>query len=1087
MIDVYKASAGSGKTYTLVQEYLKLLLGEKGEDGKYRLNRHPNDCHSSILAITFTNKATEEMKRRIVNELDVLSAPRGKSPYMDYLCTTFSARPEDLRATAETALRQLLHDYSKFNVSTIDAFFQMVLRTFAFETELAGNYNVELNDGYAISVGISDLKRELHTEKGRDSDRMLRQWLIDFMKTKIDEGKSWDIFRVPDGSARGGDTLYSFAGDMSKETVKRHRDELIDYLRDKSKISCFKEELLKKVAVARADMKNAALEFANIASRFDKSEFSAKFDEKFAVYGDYENITSGKLTTLRNALDNPSKWFKKKTAEKLDFTTVEQINGCINRVIEGYRRIKSYKSVVSNLYYLGLLGDINVNVENFSKENNLVLLSDTNEMLRKIINEEDAPFIYERIGVRLKHFLIDEFQDTSKMQWANVAPLLSNANGGGNDNLIIGDVKQSIYRFRNSDPYLLKDEIYREFPGAIRNFGDDPKGNTNWRSSRNVVLWNNTFFSLLAAGLGMSDIYSNVVQQIAPKNQGKEGHVRIEWLDAEDDADFSECAFSRMIVDIESMLARGYSQKDIAILVDTNSDGQGVIASLLEYGKNKNEQERINVVSEEALLIRKSPAIKIIVGILSVLDCHRLESVGEEDATDKVSLALLSKQFELNMSRGAMSVADAFSDAMEKSKEELDYDYLLGVGTCANLDAIVERIIATQLSDDMRRSQTPFIQAFQDNVADYVSRFGSDLHRFLNWWEDYGRKLTISSPDNIDAVKVMTVHKSKGLEFPCVIIPVCDWNFDKTGRLEWLERSAFEGFDDAIVPPIVPVKRMRLGDSVFDRAFAKMSYDCTMDSLNKTYVAFTRAVDELIIYAPKNRPKDLSSELMNAVVADESRVKNVCADTIINGCPVTLVPSMFFHGGNLFEVGTPPLKKKRGEDSNVVEMPPYRVGGQPDSWKLEIPDSVLESRTSPKFRGIVMHKVMGRVRVKGDLGNALKYYNAKGVITEAEMVEFGEELRRGLDDDRVAEWFDADCRVMRERTIVGEKGDVYRPDRVVVLKSGKTVVIDYKFGEKEDKRYLRQVKNYMDIISSCGYADVEGYVWYVGDGIIRRV
>ena len=292
MITVYKASAGSGKTYNLVKEYLKLLLGCKNEDGTYSLDRNPDDNHAGILAITFTNKATEEMKRRIIAELDTLGNSASDSPYADELCTVLNTTKPELQTSAKKALGQLLHDYNNFNVSTIDAFFQMILRTFAYEVELSGNYNIELNDEYAIAVGISNLKQELHESGTTEKARALRQWLIEFMKARIDEGKSWDVFRAPAGNTQDTN-LYSFARDLSKETVKRNIDKLIEYLDDKSRINDFKSALQKSIALNNDRINKACADFNQITKGLSDDVFSYNFNKKFT--GNLTSEQTGKI------------------------------------------------------------------------------------------------------------------------------------------------------------------------------------------------------------------------------------------------------------------------------------------------------------------------------------------------------------------------------------------------------------------------------------------------------------------------------------------------------------------------------------------------------------------------------------------------------------------------------------------------------------------------------------------------------------------------------------------------------------------------------------------------------------------------
>lgn len=1084
MITVYKASAGSGKTFNLVKEYLKFLLGKKNEDGSYSLDRHLKDKHSSILAITFTNKATEEMKKRIIDELDTLSYSTDESPYKDMLCETFSVSAEELQAAAHTALKQLLHDYGNFNISTIDAFFQLILRTFAYEAELSGNYNVELNDDYAIAVGISNLKQELHEQGTSPKSRMLRQWLIDFMKARIDEGKSWDIFRVPTGRSSSSN-IYSFSRDLSKETVKRNIDKLAEYLKDSGNISSFKSALHESVRKCQSRIADACAMFRTVTAGCNPDDFNRKFNEKFNGMPDNKKIKS-----ICEAEGRPDKWFKKKPLAALSTETIESIDRCINEISKAATEMESYKMILSNLYFLGLLGDISSNILEFTKENNVIMLSDTNEMLKKIINKDDAPFIYERVGIRLKNFLIDEFQDTSKMQWENLEPLVANSISEGNDNLIIGDVKQSIYRFRNSDPTILKDDIYRTFGNRITDIGTSLKENTNWRSASNIVRWNNTFFTILAKKLGMDDIYSNVIQQVAPKNAGNPGHVRFELVSA-GDGDINTVILDRVIADIRSMLSRGYRQSDIAVLVNRRSEGQEVIARILEDGRGRADGDRINVVSEESLIIRKSPAVKTIIAILAALDNQNIcNSTGTEENGKGKSLAIIIKQFERNLSNGK-SITEAITDAVECS-DGIDRQSLSGNAASTSLAMLVDQIIKTYLTDEMTAGQTPFIQAFQDIVTDFEERYGPELHQFMKYWENSGKNMTISSPDNIQAVNVMTIHKSKGLEFPCVIIPFCNWDFDSASQMEWVQsdRIRLDGIPESCIPPVIPVVRSKkAGKTVFADIFAEMGYAGTLDSLNKTYVAFTRAGEEMVAYIPDGKARETGEYVCEIAATEKYRIDELCGFSKEDISGQLLVPGDYFDGVKL-EIGepSPPFRKRNdGEKIKKIEMPAYKISSRPELWKFDVPDMVTEGRGSNRFKGVMMHRIMCKINRRGDAAGAIRQFVAKGLITQEEAEEFGGIIMKGLENPAVREWFDGCNRIISERPATDGKGNVYRPDRIVATADRRTIVVDYKFGEKEDKRYLRQVANYMKLISRCGFPNPEGYVWYIPENIIRKV
>lgn len=1115
MIYVYKASAGSGKTFTLVRQYLKLLLGKKQTNGEYRLNEKPGLAHRSILAITFTNKATNEMKSRIIQELDTLRDKNAKQVHMDYLTAELHTTPEKIHAAAEIALKGLLHDYTNFNVSTIDTFFQLILRTFAYESELSYNYNVELSLEYVASVGISDLKQSLQL-KSKDKDvQLLINWLEEFMMEKIRKGNSWNIFNQSTDSY--GTTLYSFAKNLSNEKVQQNQERLEYFLQNKSKITEFCKLLKKKEDE----------EWRNVIQNVDK------FNAITADFKFFRNInpvaplarqrTDGldkkKQESAFSKIGNEEKMFTQKVWNSGAEEKSGAMRQCLEELRESFAKLNSYSLITDQLYYLGLLGDIQSNIRQFTADNNLVMLSDTNEMLKKIISEDDAPFIYERVGVRLEHFLIDEFQDTSQMQWENMRPLVLNSLASDNDSLIIGDVKQSIYRFRNSDPRLLKEQIYRDFPKeSVVSQGDDIESNTNWRSSRHVIQWNNTFFTILADMLGMQDIYSNVIQKVAEKNWDNLGHVRIEKLDKPAKGEIKP-GLVRMIDDIYSLLDRGYSQKDITILVNRNTEGEMVISHLLKHNEENQDPDKaiLSVVSEESLLIKNSPAVKIIVSILAELD----NSIDKPDADNKSllagkNLALIRSRFNYYANNDTTkSTSEAFEAALMETTA-IDSKALLSSGDCAGLDAIVDHIINAYIPEDMRRENTAYIQAFQDSVIAYMGNYGSNLHMFLKWWEEVKKKRSISSSDDIDAIKVMTIHKSKGLEFPCVIIPFCEWEFDKGGQ-EWISQTA--ELADALgikdpdkIPPILPVKRSGDYENLFKKEFDELKHDSVMDSLNKTYVAFTRAANELIVYFEGSESKiteikTMPHALMSAFGATEIAVNTLLRNNALrvkdknNGKSVdeivaiynnlTITPANYFSNG-IFELGTPTEKKKKGNEAPAENrrytMPSYEVINRPEIWQFDLPDLIMEQRDSQQYRGIVLHNIMRKIHVASDKNHVIRTFKERGLINSEEMKEFDEIITRGLSLPDAAVWFQKGNKLLQERTIVNSEGKEYRPDRVVKTPDGRTIIIDYKFGEAESKKYISQVKNYMNIISKAiPGCKPEGYVWYVTEGKIIPV
>lgn len=546
---------------------------------------------------------------------------------------------------------------------------------------------------------------------------------------------------------------------------------------------------------------------------------------------------------------------------------------------------------------------------------------------------------------------------------------------------------------------------------------------------------------------------------------------------------FKEWAIEKMIVDLQSLLARGFKQKDIAVLSNTNREGQLAISRIMKWNI-ENPDKQMKVVSEESLLVISSPAVRIVVNILKMLD--RCEAHNE----DGREMPMVLRRFEANRSEG-MDTSEAFEDAIVSKDEDIaDYiDRLYETSKSACLDSVVEQIIKSQLSKQMTEENTPYLLAFLDSVVDFMSRYGSNIHHFLKWWDKVGPGLSISSPDNIDAIRVITIHKSKGLQFPCVLNPMFDWNFDQSS-IEWIETA---GFKDKLpkgvaIPPIVPVKRDNKS-TLFDNEFKEIARSNIMDSLNKTYVACTRAQYELIIYTENN--KELGLQLSQFL------------ETCRNNADIAPTPTENCDPDVVYELGKPMLRSDipaLNSDDNALPdnvesriMPPYSVVSDVDRWKLTSPDIIIDVRGTTRWVGEMLHKVMERVRTPKNLKKAFGRALHRGMITEEEHDEYLALLSKRLADPRVADWFANDNRLMLERSVtIGGNGQK-RPDRVVMKPNGEIIIVDYKFGDRSDDndtKYKRQVAGYKRAVCDalgCRPDCVSGYVWYIHSGDILAV
>ena len=923
MINIFKASAGSGKTHTLSKTYLDLLLKADSKT-----------AYRNILAVTFTNKATEEMKERILRDL----AEEGKT-----------------NPRAREILINLLHDYGSFSVSTIDKFFQQALRAFSRELGSSGNYQIELDKASLTKEAMDRVLDDL-TEKDKD----LLGWFTKQLETALDNGESFHL----------ESSLYEMAEEFGDVNEK--------FTYDKKKLTELKARCKEIVDTFHKDVYENALCIDTTTWGKTAAKGLAQYTGAQTKYKD--SVKAANATTL---------------AKLAETAGCEAMYALMNPQGRRWKEYRTARMVEKVIFTLGLAEEFYSKLAIIEEEKGVISLDESTSLLRDIIDGSDAPFIYEKLGVRFNHFLLDEFQDTSVVQWENFKPLLANSVSEGYSNIIVGDVKQSIYRWRNSDWNLLDKEIEENFKGKVEVI----TLKENWRSTQSIVNFNNEFFTFAADNLGLSKIYADVKQKVKVEDS-QEGCVTV---------DFCEDELEMIDGYIEQAVAAGAKMSDMAILLRTNGEGKKVAEYLLSKG--------YSVISDDSLDLKSSLIIRKIVSYLHSL-CNNSDSLN----------TYLSESLEIDSER--------------------EYHSLLDL-----VDGVIKDLSETH--PDEIKGQTLFIQSFMDDILEWTSIHGNDLRQYLKHWEE--SKIAISSPNDPNAIRITTVHKSKGLAFPIVIFPFAE----KVGLFKedtlWchLDSDAEMGESFNSIFPVVLGKSS--GDSFFSESLKNEMEMQRIDNLNIFYVCLTRARKEMHIIA-KNPPKSL---------IDGKSSPNDLSQLLYLYCEQ-----------NGYTFGSPYRwnEASKKEDSEIEEfdaeyetygMNPEacsrRFVASSDAWDYFSEEGIGQSK---RLRGIEQHALLSRIRTSDDAPEVLRSI---------------EPQTRELLLERISahsEWFSPELKTLNEVAIIDSFGNTNRPDRVLVDEEGRVTVIDFKFGE-EDEKYSGQVRRYMRLFREMGYGEVSGYIWYV--------
>ncbi len=1110
MINIYKASAGSGKTFTLAREYIKLILGYKDEDGRYRLNRRGGGAHRSVLAITFTNKATEEMKTRIIHELAVIAGlEKGwtkESPYSDDLCSTFNCSREDLRTTAARALRDLLYDFNFFSVSTIDSFFQTILRSFAREAEVAGNYELELNDEAIIGMSVDKLLQDLNHGEETKRTTYLINWLSSYMTQLIEDGMPFNVFNRSLPIHRN---LIKFIDKITDDVYRENEEALLSYLSDETKFNEFKNRVYSQLRQIKRQTEEAcesALEM--ISSTGMKEVVKLHIVNGLRKWANGGYSPDGYSKTLADAMDDISTAYKK--PKKGSPLPPESLDGALAKALDMVRFSAEYvgtlRLIASNLYQLGLLASLSEYIDKYRRENSTILLSDTNALISRIIGQEDAPFLYERVGVWFKHYLIDEFQDTSFSQWSNIYPLIAESLSQDHDNLVIGDEKQCIYRFRNSDPSLLHN-LHKDSLAVGRSSvrGDSIAENTNWRSSADVIQFNNTFFSALVRNLGYEEIYSNVAQQISKKHSSHRGYVRVKTYTGVKKSDWLPEALENLTTELRRQLSSGYKPGDIAILVRKRDEGNTIIKHLEETVKADPDFPYFRIVSDASLFLGNSPTVGLIVSRLRLISATDFATNPKKKT--KREIAALINSFENEKSLGSSSSAalvkaiklhESPAETSEENQEGEETAFAGMSATSVDLISLVEEIVATYIPEGQLTSENLYINAFQDLVTEFVSRGHGDIRSFLNWWDEKGYSTPVAGAQDESALNILTIHKSKGLEYPCVHIPFAEMTESNRPEPAWFEIKEIPGIPSDMLPPMLPLElSSAMRGTPFEARYEEVSAQKKLDTVNLLYVAFTRAVNELHIGLPEPsaRAKNMSADICDAI---EMCTPDFCRELESEDSFDGISPfTSFAMTDGVVTIGSPTKAEEKEKadktaltPAELYDMGAYYTCTQRNIWANTTLEDKYYNIEDARDRGIMLHDTMADITTVNDVSvaiNNLRHSKKAKELTTGDIAEIHSIIMQRVNDPRAERWFAGFEKVIIERPIAIGGDDSRRPDRVVWTADGYVDVIDFKSGTQKPQRYLKQVKEYVGLLSHLGHKNVRGFLYYLDSGQIVEV
>ncbi|MCH5176671.1 MAG: UvrD-helicase domain-containing protein [Prevotellaceae bacterium] len=1073
-LQVVKASAGSGKTFRLAVEYIKLLI-----ENPYNY-RH-------ILAVTFTNKATAEMQQRIVEQLyGIANGLTDSESYVEAVLAEplrdeksgrvlRRTEPDDVafvRRRADEALQMMVADWGRVRVETIDSFFYSIVMELARELDLSPSLQLELEQDMVLSEAVDALIDSL----AADINKKLLETVLEVIGEQIENDKDWKIDRE----------LRKFSKQLFKEdfrqAITKNSEQMTesDYLTASVERYQHAEKLLRQRLMN--EVKAISDEFFDVCTRHGLDGDNSPVSYATTIFNFVRNLGSknpedvGKR--IQDKLTDSAEWLKKgkSTPQRIEVIK-DKLMPLLQRAVQWVGDTTPLRDTLNgiskHINELRLLGEVEWRMRQINTKTGRFLLADTSHFLNRIIDRSDIPFVYERMGgSQIRYIMIDEFQDTSTLQWLNFTPLLSNSLASGNRCLLVGDVKQSIYRWRNSDWGILNGmEENPEFRGQT----DVQKLDTNWRSSETVVKFNNTFFPKASEKLQslykekmnreseeLGKAYTDMHQQVSDKHKG-EGYVEISLRKPEDGVNKDEYApkeAERVANRVKELLQQGVQPSDIAILVRRKYHAQLICSTCNRLLPD------LKMVSAEAYQLDASEAVRLLIGAMRVVG----------NPSDRVARVELAYRYQVTMlpkDTDAAVLNDIFTCSWQELNQRLPQPFVTQMNrlTMLPLYELAERLF-DMFSLKRFDGEAAYLFTFFDKLTEWTDTTANTLTAFLTYWDETLHTKTIPNAES-EGVQVMTIHKSKGLEFHTVIVPFCEWRLDgRNDNLLWCPPTE-EPFTEL---PLVPLEYSDLGKSILTDAYADELLKNYVDNLNLLYVAFTRARQNLIVMSGKAGKDSLVSFLLTEAVGTE----------YTEG---TLVPSQTrrqTQTENVLQRAPEPMMVTLTSNS---AMPAFRQSNKSRQFVAQA-DNEADDPNTYLQQGQLFHYLLSQINSPDEAEQALRQMQQEGLFPSDEVRNEVERMvELAFQTEGAREWFDPHWEAMNECSILttDKEGTMQecRPDRVIT-DGTRTIVIDYKTG-KPSSDHAKQVCRYVDLLTQMGYTNVEGYLWYIRQQNIVKI